>query len=254
MPRGFEVRGKNGRNKVLKLKEALYVLRHIPRSFWKYMTSKMELCGMVQSKMDPCLFIGEKVMAIIYVDKILFWSVEFSEIHDKAMKLREQGVDLEQEDDTADFLGVNLGYDETTGMMEIKQVGLIDHVIDTLGLDNGMAKVRFTPAESTPLLKDTSGEEACGSFINISVFGMLIYLSDHTCPDILYAVNCCARYIFCPKHSHGIALKRIGRYLKATRDRGLILNPNYDVCKLDCYPNADFLECMDMNYQLIQHV
>ena len=24
--------------------------------------------------------------------------------------------------------------------------------------------------------------------------------------------------------------------------------------KLDCYPGADFLECMDMNYRLIQHV
>ena len=72
MPRGFEVRGKNGRNKVLKLKEALYVLRHIPRAFWKYMTSKIEICGMLQSKMDLCLFIGDKVMAISYVDDIFF--------------------------------------------------------------------------------------------------------------------------------------------------------------------------------------
>ena len=69
---------------------------------------------------------------------------------------------------------------------------------------------------------------------------MLLYLSGHTRPDIAYAVNCCARYMFCPKHSHETALKRIGRYLKATRDRGLILNPNSDVCKLDCYPDADF--------------
>ena len=32
----------------------------------------MELCDMVQSNMDPYLFIGNKVMAIIYVDYILF--------------------------------------------------------------------------------------------------------------------------------------------------------------------------------------
>ena len=58
------------------------------------MTSKMELCGMVQSNMDQWLFIGEKVMAIIYVDDILFWSVDVNDIHDKAMELREQGADL----------------------------------------------------------------------------------------------------------------------------------------------------------------
>ena len=76
MPRGFEVKGKNGRPKVLTLFKMLYGLRQSPRVFWKYMTAKIKLCGMQQSKMDPCLFIGDKVMAIIYVDDILFWSVE----------------------------------------------------------------------------------------------------------------------------------------------------------------------------------
>ena len=57
------------------------------------------------------------MMSIIYVDEILFWSVDVNDIHDKAMKLHEQGVDLEQENDAAGFLGVTLGCDETTGMM-----------------------------------------------------------------------------------------------------------------------------------------
>ena len=86
------MKGNNGRNKVFKLKKTIYGLRQSPRAFCNCMTSKMELYGMVQSKMDPCLFIGEKVMAIIYVDDILFWSVDVNNIHEKAMKLREQGV------------------------------------------------------------------------------------------------------------------------------------------------------------------
>ena len=69
---------------------------------------------------------------------------------------------------------------------------------------------------------------------------MFLYLSGHNCPYIAYAVNFCSRYIFSPKHSHETTLKRIGHYLKATRDRGSILNPNSDVCKLDCYLDADF--------------
>ena len=39
------------------------------------MTSKMKLCGMVQSNMDTFLIIGKKAMEIIYVDDILFWSI-----------------------------------------------------------------------------------------------------------------------------------------------------------------------------------
>ena len=195
---------------------------------------------MVQYKMDPCLFIGKKGVAIIYADGILFWSVDVNDIHEKAMKLREQGVDLKQEDNAAGFLGVTLGCDEKNGMMEMKQVGLIDCVIETLGLDDRMAKGKSTPAESILLVKDTDGEEPCGFFSYISVVGMLLFLSGRNCPDIAYAVNCCARYMFCLKRSHEKALKRIGRYLKATWDQSLRLNPNSDVCKLDCYPDADF--------------
>ena len=73
------------------------------------MNANMKLCGMVQSKMDTCLFIGNKVMAIIYFDDILFWSVNKNNVHNLAMQLREQGVDLEQEDNTAGFLGITLG-------------------------------------------------------------------------------------------------------------------------------------------------
>ena len=89
-------------------------------------------------------------------------------------------------------------------------------------------------------MKDADGPAACGSFSYSSVVGILLYLSGHTRPAIAYAVNCCARYMFCLKHSYETLLRRIGRYLKATQDRGLILNPSSNVCKLDCYPDADF--------------
>ena len=54
-------------------------------------------------------------------------------------------------------------------------------------------------------------------------------------------MNCAARYMFSAKRSHEEALKRIRRYLEATRDRGLVLNPSPDgVLKIDNYPDADF--------------
>jgi hypothetical protein len=46
--------------------------------------------------------------------------------------------------------------------------------------------------------------------------------------------------MFCLKHSHKLALKRIGRYLKETSKRGMIMNLSTDICKIDAYPDADF--------------
>jgi len=47
--------------------------------------------------------------------------------------------------------------------------------------------------------------------------------------------------MFCPKHSHELALN-----LKQTPDRGMVMNPSSDVCKIDAYPDADLLVCMVM--------
>jgi hypothetical protein len=203
------------------------------------MVEKMEQCNMPQSEFDPCLFVGEKVICICYVDDIIFWAKDEADIHNLAMQLRDVGVDLEQEDDAAGFLGVRMERDPTTGLLEMKQEGLINRVIEAMGLDVGIISPKWTPAEGSPLVKDAEGEPSDPSFSYSSVVGMLLYLSGHSRPDIAYAVNCAARYMFNPKKSHQEALKRIGRYLKATRDRGLVINPSSNL-KIDAYPDADF--------------
>jgi hypothetical protein len=239
MPMGFRKKGK-----VLSLKRTLYGLRQSPRAFWRYMVDKMEKCGVSQSNLDPCLFVSDKVIAVIWVDDVLFWAHDESDIVELAQKLRAEGVDLEEEDDAAGFLGVRLERDPDTGMIEMKQTGLIDRCIEAMGLDIGQINSKWTPAEAKPLVKDEDGENARGDFNYASVVGMLLYLSGHSRPEISYAVNQCARYMFCPKRSHEEALKRIGRYLKATRDRGLIINPKLgdlkQGLKVDAYPDADF--------------
>ena len=103
MPRGFDKKGK-----VLKLRKTLYGLRQSPRAFWKYMVQKMEACGMPQSKLDPCLFVGESASCVCFIDDLLFWVCDTEDIHKLAVLLSEQGVDLEQEEDAARFLGARL--------------------------------------------------------------------------------------------------------------------------------------------------
>jgi hypothetical protein len=151
------------------------------------------------SKFDPCLFIGTKVICVVYVDDLIFLSKDALSSNDSAIQLPQLGVDLEQKNDVAGFLRAMLEQDSKTGLPEIKQTRLIKHTIRALGLGNG-AKGKFTPSESKSLVKDVIGELASGAFSYSSIVGMLLYLSGHTCPYIPFSVNCCVHYMFCPKY------------------------------------------------------
>ncbi len=130
--------------------------------------------------------------------------------------------------------------DPDTGLLEMKQEGFTLCIIEALGLDVGTVTPKWMPAEAAPLVKNSEGAPATGAFSYSSVVGMLLYISGHTCPDIAYAVDCAARYMFCSKKSQEEALKQIGRYLKATCDHGLIIKPSSGVLKIDTYPDANF--------------
>ncbi len=65
------------------------------------------------------------MICVVYVNDIIFWSKDTADINRSAMQLRELGVDLEQEDDAAGFLGVMLEWESETGLLEMKQTGLI---------------------------------------------------------------------------------------------------------------------------------
>jgi hypothetical protein len=95
MPLGFNTKSKNGKRQVLKLNKTLYGLRQSPRAFWKYITEKLESCGLKQSRFDPCLFIRPDVMCIVYVDDLIFLSHDVAKIDRVAMELCKLGVTLE---------------------------------------------------------------------------------------------------------------------------------------------------------------
>jgi len=63
--------------------------------------------------------------------------------------------------------------------IEMKQTGLIDRVVEALGLDSKLSTSKWTPAKATPLSHDKDSEPPQGSFSYSSVIGMLLYLSGH---------------------------------------------------------------------------
>ena len=59
--------------------------------------------GMRVSKSDPCLFVNEKVIAVAFVNDILFWLSDVAYINELGSKLHEQGLFFEQKEDAAGF-------------------------------------------------------------------------------------------------------------------------------------------------------
>jgi hypothetical protein len=134
-------------------------------------------------------------------------------------------------------LGVHLQtLDSEEGYLELSQPDLTRRLIEVLGLTN--AKPVSTPAESA-LGRNSNAEPATGEFNYHSVIGMAMYLANNTRLDCAMAIHQCARFTSNPKIPHEQAIKRVGRYLLGTVNKGLRIKPNKNM-KLDCFVDADF--------------
>ena len=95
-------------------------------------------------------------------------------------------------------------------------------------------------AEYATLPKEEYGEDYNSDFNYASIIGILLYLLEHSRPELAFSVSQCVVYNFYPKMSHKIVLKRIGRYLQGTRTKGMVIRPTKDL-NLDCYVDSDFV-------------
>ena len=96
-----------------------------------------------------------------------------------------------------------------------------------------------TPAGYPLLNKDESGPANKASWKYHGIIGMLGYLQGTTRPNIAISTHRCARFKNYPHLSHERAVKRIGRYLLDTREKGMIYIPDTS-WGLECYVDADF--------------
>ena len=215
MPRMFAREGH-----VLKLKKNLYRQKDAPLNFFLFLKEELEKRGFKQLiDIDPCLFASEDVICVVYVDDCLFFAKEAEKIDEVIESMenppKDQGLNsllvVKVEDDVAGFLGILMVKQEDGGI-EFKQEGLIKRILKVMNLED--SKIKHTPADTTPLGKDTNGASCQESWSYGSVVGMMMYLAQNSQPDIAYAVHQCARFTHCPKRSHEKALKRIARYLK----------------------------------------
>ena len=194
--------------------------------------------GFKPSKYDECLYYRGNVIFLVYVDGGIFISPSSSNI-DKAIEdLKKQKLDIADQGDLKDYLGVNITKLKD-GSIKLTQPHITDQIIEQTKL-NPKAEPKQTPALSSKILTpDYEGKQFDERFDYRSIIGKLNFLEKSTCPDIAYAGHQCARFSSNPKQSHGKAVEHIASYLKGTRDHGIIIKPD-TVKSMEVFADADF--------------
>lgn len=242
MPIGYEKPGH-----VFKLKRSIYGMRQSPLNFYQCLKEGLEARGFQQSKLDPCPFHNGTVICLIYVDDYLFFAKKEEDIDSAIDELCKDEITtdnllykrflLKVESDVAGFLGILFKHDKKKNTIELTQTVLINRILVVTGMEDCSGLV--TPAEKMSLGKNENGDPCMEHWSYASVIGMMMYLTSNSRPDISYAVHQCARFTHCTKRPQEVAVKRVVRYLKETRNNGLILRPTGEL-SIDLYADADF--------------
>ena len=240
LPKGYQRRGMTRKTHALKLIRNVYGQQQAGRVWHKYMDKGMKDIGFTPSKFDPCLYYRGSVIFLVYIDDCIVFGPNAEALDQVVKDLRScpQQFTVDDQGDVGDFLGIRIEK-RKDGSIHLSQPQLIDSIIQDLHLQPGSNSKATPSVTSTLLHKDTDGPDMQPEFHYRSVIGKLNFLEKSTRPDISVSVHQCARFSEAPKKSHAEAVKRIGRYLLATRDKGLIIQPN-EPRQFACWVDADF--------------
>lgn len=217
-------------NKVLKLNKALYGLREAPRVWNDCFNNFMEEKGLHRSKTDACLYIGNEIKLVIWVDDVLMMGNE-----EKMKKLK---LEMKKKFNIKDlgvlktFLGTEIIYEKDC--IKLSQQKLIKKILQRFKM--GECKPTKTPMETNCYLNGVKED------IDVpyrEVIGSLNYLAMISRPDIAYATSYLGRFLDKPSNDTWKAAKRILRYIKGTPELTLTFNKNSRE-QIVAYADADW--------------
>lgn len=203
-----------------------------------HITQGLKQIGFEPSKNDPCVYYKGTTIFLLYVDDGIFLDPSPNKVNRAIEALRKQEFELEDQGSMYDYLGINYTRQED-GTIIMTQPQLINEIIAEVETTPRNA-VKPTPCTPTKVLhRHMNAPLLSASYNYRSVIGKLNYLEKGTRPDIAYATHQLARFSVDPRVPHGEALEYLLKYLRATRDRGIIMKPDANK-QLEAYADADF--------------
>lgn len=244
LPQGIIFPGLDRKKHCLEILRNVYGGKDAGRTWYLYLKDGLEQLGFKQSQQDECVFYRGKTIFLVYTDDAIIIAPDDSEI-DQCIADLSTLFSVDDQGTIEDYLGVQVTR-LSNGSFKLSQPHLIDSILRDLGLldANGQPMPNVKSLSTPSLLTKLIGPDPQGTPFDYtwhyrSIIGKLNFLEKSTRADISYPTHQCARFMESPKKSHGIAVKRIGRYLLDTRDKGLIIKPDKKH-SFSSYVDADF--------------
>lgn len=233
--------------KVCKLNKSIYGLKQASRQWNLKLSATLKELGFISSSLDTCVYyqINAKHMIyiILYVDDMLL----FSNNKEKAENIKQNLIKKFHIKDLGKvhhFIGWRITQSEDRSKIYIDQTAYIEKILHRFNMTDcksvsspcDPSNKLLATQEDECILKDVPYQEAIGS---------LLYLSYGTRPDICFAVNKLSSFNKKPEIQHWIAVKRIIRFLKGTKDLRISYIENKDEKQIYGFSDSDWASDYD---------
>ncbi len=245
----------NTEHLVMKLKKGVYGLRQAGRIWFQTMSEALKQLNFVPLASDPCIFkrtdsiSGTSLILALFVDDCLILSkclmeiVKFKRELSSTFKTKDMG-------EAHFFLGLQLERDRAHRTIRLHQTNYATSLIERNQFQNSkpvatpMAKIdnsisSVMAEEKIDLIEEINNslpsiepshfpvEVNCLSDLHLeytTIIGQIMYLMICTRPDLAFATCYLAQFSANPTESHIVAVKRLLRFINATKSRCLVID------------------------------
>lgn len=213
---------------ICKLRKALYGLKQLPRQWYERLSSfLLEKLGLRRITADHSIFITSTSqngpIVSTFIDDIKIMAIKGSGFIEKVKAKLASAFQMVDMGPISFYLGLKVERDREQKTIKLSQPAEIEKVLRKFFLDQ--ANPSNTPMrESMSLLSNDSGRQATNAEQEKyqGMTGSLIFSMVETRPDIAFATSVASRFAKKPSHTHIEAVKTILKYLKGTKDRGIV--------------------------------
>ena len=146
IPKGIEFEGKPASDWVFQLEKNVYGQKQAGRVWNRYLAAKLiNEVGFTQSTVDECIFFKGRVLYVLYTDDSILVGPSEEEIQSVIQQIKATGLQVTEEGDLEDFLGVNIHRNKQDGTIKFSQPHLIDKILAALRMDQSDLKTKSTP-------------------------------------------------------------------------------------------------------------
>jgi hypothetical protein len=225
-PPGYELKDTAGSHLSCHLKKSLYGLKQSGRNWHTTLTDYLKSIGYTASDIDPCLYTkqdrDDQVIILFWVDDIIIGSNRQELITTTKQSLQDK-FKMDNCGELQWFLGIDFQR-LANGNYQMSQERYADAILKRYNMTD--CKPAKTPAEKASTLKKATDTDIIDTnFPYRQTIGSLIYLMTATRPDISWIVSKLSQFLDNPTTSHVAAVKRVLRYIKATKSYSLTFTP-----------------------------